>query len=145
MQSRDWNDHRLVSFVSQAANRFLLFFKLLKKGFEFEWIEECEQALTQLKAMLSEPPILTRPIEEETLCLYLAVLEEALNAVLIWEIEEGQQLVYFVNKALQGPKLRYQKVGKVALALVIIARWLRPYFVAHIIVKSNQPIRQILH
>lgn len=35
---------------------------------------------------------------------------------------------------------------KVALALVLVTRRLRPYFVAHrVVVRTNQPIRKILH
>ena len=46
---------------------------------------------------------------------------------------------------LQGPELRYSKIEKVTLALVIAARRLRQYFQAHtIIIRTDQPIRQIL-
>lgn len=66
--------------------------------------------------MLLEPPVLTRLVEGEILHLYLSVSKEALSTVLIQETEDGQQLVYFGSKVLQGPKLIYQKVEKVALA-----------------------------
>ncbi|MCH96103.1 maturase K [Trifolium medium] len=63
--------------------------------------------LQHLKQALSEPPVLTRPVEGETLYLYLAVASEAISVVLIRETEQGQKPVYFVSKALQGPELRY--------------------------------------
>lgn len=47
------------------------------------------QAVTQPKAALSEPPILTRPAEGETLYLYLAISEEALSGVLVRESPKG--------------------------------------------------------
>ncbi|MCI44756.1 hypothetical protein A2U01_0065995, partial [Trifolium medium] len=64
---------------------------------------ECEQALQHLKKALSEPPVLSRPNDEEVLYLYLAVASEAVSAALIRETTEGQKLVYFTSKALQGP------------------------------------------
>ncbi|XP_061358153.1 uncharacterized protein LOC133302401 [Gastrolobium bilobum] len=61
-------------------------------------------------------------------------------------MEEGQKPVYFISKVLQGAELRYQQVEKVALTLIFAARRLRPYFQCHpIIVRTNQPIRQVLH
>jgi ribonuclease HI len=44
-----------------------------------------------------------------------------------------------------GPETRYQRIEKVALALVTAARRLRQYLLAHtVIVRTDQPIRQIL-
>ncbi|CAJ2640157.1 unnamed protein product [Trifolium pratense] len=106
---------------------------------------ECEDALQHLKRALSEPPVLTRPNEGETLYLYLAVASEAISAVLIRETEQGQKPVYFASKALQGPELRYLQIEKTALAVVMAARKLRHYFLAHsIVVRTDQPIKQLL-
>ncbi|MCI08173.1 putative gag polyprotein, partial [Trifolium medium] len=74
---------------------------------------------------LFEPPVLSRPDDEEVLYLYLAVASEALSAVLIRETTERQKSIYFTSKALQGPEIRYQLIKKVALVLVNAARRLR--------------------
>jgi len=77
--------------------------------------------------------------------LYLSVSSDAVNAVLVGETPEGHKPIYFTNKALLGPETRYQKIEKVALALLTAARRLRQYFLAHtVIVRTDQPIRQIL-
>ncbi|MCH95529.1 maturase K [Trifolium medium] len=86
---------------------------------------KCEQALQHLKKALSEPPVLSRPDDEEVLYLYLSVASEAVDAALIRETTEGQKPIYFISKALQGPELRYQLIEKVALALVNATRRLR--------------------
>lgn len=86
--------------------------------------------LPGLKKRYPSPPVLTRPVEGEILQLYLFVSEEVLSVVLIRETEEGHQPVCFVSRALQGPEVRYQKVEKAALALVLSACRLSPYFVA---------------
>ena len=73
----------LSRFVAKSAQHALPFFKLLRKEATFEWTNECEQALLHLKKALSEPPVLSRPENGETLYLYLAVATEALSAALI--------------------------------------------------------------
>ncbi|MCH96111.1 gag-pol polyprotein, partial [Trifolium medium] len=135
----------LSRFVAKSAQHALPLFKLLRKEAVFEWTEECEQALQHLKKALSEPPVLSRPEVEETLYVYLAVSSEAVSAALIRETTEGQKPVYFTSKALQGPELRYQQIEKVALALIIAARRLRQYFLAHtVVVRTDQPIKALL-
>ncbi|GAU34163.1 hypothetical protein TSUD_162630 [Trifolium subterraneum] len=135
----------LSRFVAKSAQHALPLFKLLRKESAFEWTEECEQALQHLKKALSEPPVLSRPDVGEVLYLYLAVASEAVSATLIRETIEGQKPVYFTSRALQGPELRYQRIEKVALALVTAARRLRYYFLAHtIVVRTDQPIKSLL-
>ncbi|PNX62894.1 maturase K, partial [Trifolium pratense] len=103
------------------------------------------QALQHLKKALSEPPVLSRPNDEEVLYMYLFVASEAVSATTICETNEGQKPVYFTSKALQGPKLRYQQIEKIALALIYAARRLRHYFLAHtIVVRTDQPIKSLL-
>ncbi|GAU40178.1 hypothetical protein TSUD_292830 [Trifolium subterraneum] len=89
----------MARFVAKSAQHALPLFKLLRKETTFEWTEECEGALQHLKRALSEPPVLTRPVEDEKLYLYLAVASEAISVVLIRETEQGQKLVYFALKA----------------------------------------------
>ncbi|MCI15838.1 maturase K, partial [Trifolium medium] len=135
----------LSRFVAKSAQHALPLFKLLRKEAAFEWTEECEQALQHLKKVLSEPPVLSRPDEEEVLYLYLAVASEAVSATLIRETTEGQKPICFTSKALQGPENRYQLIEKVALALVNAARRLRHYFLGHtIVVRTDQPIKSLL-
>ncbi|GAU44271.1 hypothetical protein TSUD_133170 [Trifolium subterraneum] len=135
----------LSRFVAKSVQHALPLFKLLRKESAFEWTEECEQTLQHLKKALSEPPVLSRPDVGEVLYLYLAVASEAVSATLIRETLEGQKPVYFTIKALQGPELRYQRIKKVALALVTAARRLRYYFLAHtIVVRTDQSIKSLL-
>ena len=81
----------------------------------------------------------------ETLYLYLLVTEVETSSVLIW-LEEGvQRPVYYTSKALLPAKTRYSPAEKIALALITIARKLRPYFQAHTIeVYTDCPLKLIL-
>jgi hypothetical protein len=43
-----------------------------KSDKKFEWIEEAETSFSQLKKVLSTPPVLVTPKEREPLLLYIA-------------------------------------------------------------------------
>ncbi|KAK3007400.1 hypothetical protein RJ639_016406 [Escallonia herrerae] len=60
--------------------------------------------------------------------------------------EDGvQKPIYYVTKVLQDVETRYPKIDKIALALIISARRLRPYFQSHtIVVLTDQPLRKVL-
>ncbi|XP_059454999.1 uncharacterized protein LOC132185214 [Corylus avellana] len=133
----------LNRFISRSADKCLPFFKILRKA--FEWSEEYEQAFEQLKKYLVSPPLLSRVILGEVLYLYLAVSPTAVSAALICEEEGVQKLVYFISRALHGAEERYVQMEKLAFALVIASRKLRPYFQAHTInVLTEYPLKKVL-
>ena len=135
----------LSRFLAGAAIRSLPFYANLRKGRQFEWTTECEQAFQDFKEFLGRPPILSRPREGEPFILYLAVGSRAVASAQVKEDENGQQPVYFISKALQGSELNYQKIEKFAYTLILTSRRLCPYFQAHTIkVRTNQPIKGIL-
>ena len=95
--------------------------------------------------MPSLPPVLAKPQPGESLYIYPAVSNEAVSSVLVREEDKVQKPVYYVSKRLAGAKICYTPTKKLAYALVISARKLRPYFEAHhIIVLSSQPLRHAL-
>jgi hypothetical protein len=135
----------LTRFLSCLADKKLPFFQLLLKNEKFCWIEECEGAFQKLKEFLTTPSILVKPKLGTPLILYLAVSENACSSVLVQEVGKEQKPVYFTSKVLHGAEVRYQKIEKVALALISSTRKLRPYFQSHtIIVRTDQPVRQVL-
>ncbi|GAU51110.1 hypothetical protein TSUD_411870 [Trifolium subterraneum] len=97
--------------------------------------------LTERGIEANPDKFLSRSEVGAVLYLYLAVASEAVSATLIRETLEGQKPVYFMSKALQGPEIRYQRIEKVALALVTAARRLQFYFLAHTIVLFEFDIR----
>ena len=72
--------------------------------------------------------MLAKPRMGENLMLYLSVSEQAVSGVLVREEAMTQTHIYYVSKALQHTKIRYSVIEKLALALVVAARKLRPYF-----------------
>jgi hypothetical protein len=62
----------LGRFISRLGEKALPLYHLLKKLKHFSWTLEAEEALSKLKAMLSNPPILVPPAIGEPLLLYVA-------------------------------------------------------------------------
>ena len=82
----------------------------------------------------------------EVMLLYLAVSKHAVSAFLIREEGSKQLPIYYVSKALLDAGTRYSHLEKLALALIVAARKLRPYFQAHpILVVTSFPIKLVLH
>ena len=84
--------------------------------------------------------------EGENLYLYLAVSVTAVSAALIREEDKTQLPVYYVSQAFQGVEAKYPRIEKIAFALIVASRKLRPYFQANpILVMTNQPIKKSIN
>ncbi|XP_065033836.1 uncharacterized protein LOC135666192 [Musa acuminata AAA Group] len=135
----------LSRFLARSGDRCLPFFKALKNPKNFQWTLECEEALKQIKQHLASLPRLASVSPGEKLGLYLAASPHAVSSVLVKESSGPQLPIYYVNHVLSGPKERYPPIEKLALALVLSARKLCPYFQAHPVeVITDQPLRQVL-
>ena len=126
VQSLNGKIAALNRFVSRSTDRCLPFFCTLRKS--FEWTDECQTAFNDLKTYLSSPPLLSSFVHGEELYLYLAVLSAAVSATLVREEDGIQKPVFFTSRALRGAEKRYPQLEKLAFALVIAARRLKPYF-----------------
>ncbi|KAL0445412.1 UNVERIFIED_CONTAM: hypothetical protein Slati_2263900 [Sesamum latifolium] len=135
----------LSRFISKSAKKGLPSFKTLRKVKNFEWIKECQQAFEDLKTYLAKLPLLVKPTLGDTLYLYISSTSQAISSVLVREEEGNQTPIYYVSKVLNGAKGRYPPIEKMALALVITTRKLRPYFLSYPVgVRTNTPLKQIL-
>ena len=103
----------------------------MKGSKRFFWDDKCEKALRSLKEYLSKLLLLSKPVEGEPLYLYLAVTEYEISGALVWEENKVQWLVYYISKQLVDAETRYLEMEKLALALMIATRKLRPYFHSH--------------
>ena len=130
----------LSRFLSKAAERGLPFFKTLRGAGKFSWMPKCQAAFDELKRYLQSPPALVSPLAGSELWLYLAASPVAVSIALVQETEAGQKLVYFISEALQGAKVRYIEMEKLAYSLVMASTKLKHYFQAHrIMVPSQHP------
>ncbi|CAA0818632.1 Unknown protein, partial [Striga hermonthica] len=124
----------LNRFISKSTDHCKPFFDAIKKKKPFEWTVECQNAFDNIKEVLSRLPTLQKPLPDELLYLYLGVSDVAVSAVLIRQDGLQQFPIYYVSKALHDAELRYPYMEKLAFALIIAARKLRPYFLEHSII-----------
>jgi len=135
----------LSRFLSCVGDKAFAFFASIKKKENFTWTPECEDDFHKVKTFLSTPLVLHRPITGAILFLYLSISTNTMSSVLVDDSDSGEKPIYFVSKVFRGAELKYQKIELLALAVVITARKLRPYFQSHkIVVKTNFPIKQVL-
>jgi hypothetical protein len=141
----------LNHFISRLGEKALPLYHLLKKLEHFSWTLEAKEALTRLKATLSEPLILVPLAVGESLLPYVATITQVVSvAIVVERVEEGlvllvQKPLYFFSEVLSDTKVRYPQIQKLLYALVLMRRKLRHYFEGHpVTVVSSFPLGEIV-
>jgi hypothetical protein len=126
-------------------------YRLLRKTERFTWTPEAEEALGNLKALLTNAPILVPPAAGEALLIYVATTTQVVIAAIIVERrEEGHALlvqrpVYFISEVLSETKIRYPQIQKLLYAVILTRQKLRHYFESHsVTVVSSFPLGEII-
>jgi hypothetical protein len=139
------------SFISRLTEKVLPLYCLLRKTERFAWTLEAEEALENLKKLLSNAPILVPPTEGEPLLLYIAATTQVVSAIIIVEtMEDGhvllvQRSVYFVSEVLSETNVCYPQFKKLLYAVIITQRKLHHYFDSHpVTALSSFPLGKIV-
>jgi ribonuclease HI len=131
----------LSRFISCLGEKGLPLYRLLRKAERFTWTPEAEEALRNLKALLTNAPILVPPASETQVVSAAVVVErqEEGHALLI------QRPVYFISEVLSETKIRYPQIQKLLYAVILTRRKLRHYFESHpVTVVSSFPLGEII-
>ena len=93
-------------------------------SWQYEKLEQADgqtavrSLLKKIKHCLMQPPILSSPLPEENLYMYLAVSELAISAVLFrCPSPKEQKPIYYVSRVLADVETKYSKMELTALAL----------------------------
>jgi ribonuclease HI len=141
----------LSRFISRLGEKGLPLYRLLRKTERFTWTPEAEQALRNLKALLTNAPILVPPAAGGALLIYIAATTQVVSAAVVVERqEEGHTLpmqrpVYFISEVLSETKICYPQIQKLLYAVILTRRKLRHYFESHpVTVVSSFPLGEII-
>jgi ribonuclease HI len=141
----------LSRFISRLGEKGLPLYRLLRKAERFTWTPEAEEALGNLKALLTNAPILVPPTAGEALLIYVAATTQVVSAAVVVERrEEGHALliqrpVYFISEVLSETKIRYSQIQKLLYAVILTRGKLRHYFESHpVTVVSSFPLGEIM-
>jgi hypothetical protein len=99
----------LSRFISRLGERGLPLYRLLRRTERFTWTPEAEEALGNLKALLTSAPILVAPAAGEALLIYVAATTQVVStAIVVERREEGHALlvqrpVYFISECREAP------------------------------------------
>jgi hypothetical protein len=137
----------LSRFISRLGERGLPLYRLLRKTERFTWTPEAEEALGNLKALLTSVPILVPPAAGEALLIYVAATTQVVGAAIVVERrEEGHALlvqrpVYFISEVLSETKIRYPQIQKLLYVVILTRRKLRHYFESHTVTVRGNSVR----
>jgi ribonuclease HI len=141
----------LSRFISRLGEKGLPLYRLLRKAERFTWTPEAEEALGNLKALLTNAPILVPPPEGEALLIYVAATTQVVSATIVVERrEEGHALliqrpVYFISEVLSETKIRYPQIQKLLYTVILTWQKLQQYFESHpVTMVSSFPLGEII-
>jgi hypothetical protein len=141
----------LSRFISRLGEKGLPLYHLLRKAECFTWTPEAEEALGNLKALLTNAPILVPPAAGEALLIYVAATTHVVSvAIVVERREEGHALliqrpVYFICEVLSETKICYPQIQKLLYAVILTQQKLRHYFESHLVtVVSSFPLGEII-
>jgi hypothetical protein len=78
----------LSRFISRLGEKGLPLYRLLRKAERFTWTPEAEEALGNLKGLLTNAPILVPPTAGEALLIYVAATTQVVSATIVVERRE---------------------------------------------------------
>jgi hypothetical protein len=141
----------LSHFISYLGEKGLPLYCLLRKTEHFTWTPEAEEALGNLKALLTNSPILVPPTAGEALLIYVAATTQVVSAAIVVKGREEehallvQRSVYFISEVLSETKIRYPQIQKLLYTVILTRRKLRHYFESHpVTVVSSFPLGEII-
>ena len=76
--------------------------KLKLKDAKFEWTQECEDAIEELKIKLCSPPVLAYPLFDKPFIIYTDASKLAVGAILMQRQEGKERVIAYVSKSLDN-------------------------------------------
>ena len=132
----------LARFLPRLSDSFEPLRRLTHTDEPWVWNEEHDQAMKEIKNLLTTAPILTYYDPEKALVIQCDASKSGLGATLL---QEGQPVAY-ASRALTQTEQRYAQIVKEALAIVFSLERFHQYtFGRHVIIQSDhKPLETIV-
>ncbi|XP_025703549.1 uncharacterized protein [Arachis hypogaea] len=98
----------LSRFLPEVANLSYHFFQTFSKGKKFTWTDECENSFTELKQLLTSPPILQRPeaVRTDQPLRQILTIPKLVGRLTKWSVELSEfDIKYESRKTLKSQVL----------------------------------------
>jgi hypothetical protein len=116
---------RFVPDYATCAHGFL---HLLRHDIPFRWDEHAQKTFDDLKATLSNAPLISPPDYDRDYILYFSTSVVSVAGVLVQLGDDGcEHVIYYISKNLSGPPLKYNHDEKLSLAVVLAVQKLCHY------------------
>lgn len=81
--------------------------KLTGKNKPFNWTEECEDAFTKVKSLLTSAPVMACPDFSKEFIIHTDASNVGLGAILAQEYEDGEKVIAYASRSLSKPERNY--------------------------------------
>lgn len=100
---------------------------LLKKTKKFRWSEEADNALSELKSVLTSAPVLSNPDYSRPFLIETDASQLAVGAALMQEFDEGKRIIGYFSKKLSSTQRKYSATEKECLGVLLAVENFRHY------------------
>lgn len=100
---------------------------LLQKSKKFKWTEAAEQALEELKSVLTSSPVLANPRYDLPFVIETDASQLAVGAALLQDHPEGKRIIAYFSKKLSSTQRKYAATEKECLAVLLAIENFRHY------------------
>lgn len=100
---------------------------LLKKSKKFRWSEAAEEALVQLKAVLTSAPVLANPDYSRPFIIETDASQLAVGAALLQKFDEGKRIIGYFSKKLSSTQRKYSATERECLGVLLAVENFRHY------------------
>lgn len=114
-------------FISRYSHVTSPITDLLKKTKRFKWSDEAEQALGELKSVLTSAPVLANPDYSRPFIIETDASQLAAGAALLQEFDEGKRIIGYYSKKLSSTQRKYSATEKECLAVLLAVENFRHY------------------
>lgn len=101
--------------------------KLVRKDFKYEWGEAQENAFQEIKRLLTEAPMLHRPVPGAEYFIHCDASDTGLGSMITQKVDDVERVIAYASTALKKSERNYSTTEKECLAIkTAIEKW-RPY------------------